>query len=88
MSQRVEDDWSEEDLCSDEEIDEQATADVLHSFLAYLDIYAVNAFLERKRRDTSLTRSTAGAWLSAEDLGCTEVFQEKSVKTPSKKRKG
>ncbi len=85
MSQRVEDDWSEEDICSDEEI---ATANILHEFIAWLDIYAVHAFLNRKRQDCTLTRSTAGAWVDSQDLECFEVLKEKSVKTPSKKRKG
>ncbi len=87
MSQRVEDAWSEEDLCSDEEIDEQGTADMLHDFIAWMDIYAVNAYLNQRRRDRTLTRSNAGAWHTAEDLKCFEVLKEKSVKTPKSKRK-
>ncbi len=84
MSQRPEDDWSEEDLCSDEEI---ATADILHEFIAWLDIYSVHAFLNRKRQDYTLTRSTAGAWVDSQQLECFENFKEKEVKTPKSKRK-
>ncbi len=85
MSQVPDDAWSEEDLCSDEEIDEQEQADLLHDFIAWMDIYAVNAYLNQKRRDRTLTRSNAGAWATAADLKAFEVFDEKSSK---KKRKG
>ncbi len=88
MSQRVDDAWSEEDMCSDEEIDEQGQADLLHDFIAWMDIYAVNAYLSQKRRDRTLTRSNAGAWATADDLKCFEVFEEKSPKKHMKKRKG
>ncbi len=88
MSQRPEDAWSEEDLCSDEEIDEQGTADLLHQYIAWLDIYSVDAFLTSRRQLQPLTRSTAGAWVDSQQLECFEVLSEKSVKTPSKKRKG
>ncbi len=87
MSQRVEDDWSEDDLCSDEEIDEQGTADLLHQYIAWLDIYSVDAFLTSRRQVQPLTRSTAGAWVDSQQLECFEVFKEKSVKTPKSKRK-
>ncbi len=85
MSQVPDDAWSEEDMCSDEEIDEQGEADLLHDFIAWMDIYAVNAYLNQKRRDRTLIRSNAGAWATAGDLKAFEVFDEKSSK---KKRKG
>ncbi len=85
MSQVPVDAWSEEDMCSDEEIDEQGEADLLHDFIAWMDIYAVNAYLNQKRRDRTLIRSNAGAWATAGDLKAFEVFDEKSSK---KKRKG
>ncbi len=92
MSQRVEDAWSEEDICSDEEIDEQGEADLLHDFIAWMDIYAVNAYLSQKRRDRTLTRSNAGAWVTAGDLRCINEISEKSAgfleKSMKKKRKG
>ncbi len=85
MSQVPDDAWSEEDMCSDEEIDEQGEADLLHDFIAWMDIYAVNAYLNQKRRDRTLIRSNAGACHTAADLKAFEVFDEKSSK---KKRKG
>ncbi len=87
MSQRVEDDWSEEDLCSDEEIEDQSIADLLHQYIAWLDIYSVDAFMTSRSQVQPLTRSTAGAWHTAADLRCFEVLKEKSVKTPKSKRK-
>ncbi len=88
MSQRVEDHWSSEDLCSDEEIEEQANADLLHQYIAWLDIYSVGAFLSSRRAVQPLTRSNAGAWVTAEDLKALSDFEEKSMNAQSKKRKG
>lgn len=88
QSQRVEDAWSEEDLCSDEEIDEQGTANLLHDYITWLDIYSVIGFLRQRRKDMGLQRTNAGAWCTANDLKSFEVFEEKALNTLSKKRKG
>ncbi len=84
MSQRPEDAWSVEEIDSDDDVHEEHTADLLHNYIAWLDIYSVNAYLEAVKKNGELTRSTAGAWVDSQDLEAHEDFSEKK----QRKRKG
>ncbi len=84
MSQRADDAWSVEEIDSDEDVHEEHTARLLHNYIAWLDIYSVNAFLQSVKSNGDLTRSTAGAWVDSEDLEAHEDFSEKK----HRKRKG